>query len=220
MKSLLSVAALSVAFVLPYAAPAAAQQSKDCGKYGMTCAPAGKNLNYTTGVQAKDCGLYGMSCAKSATTAAAPAAARAGVTTAAATPPVMRERVTTGRSVAVRSRTRVRANLISTEGSAAPVRAATTTTVQAGYGPAYGYGYQPAYWGYGYQPAYWSYGYQPAPAPVVTGRSVAVTTTTPAAPAAVVTTPATPGPVYWGGWYNPQPWGYGYAAPATWPWFW
>jgi hypothetical protein len=69
MRSLLTAAAFGALLAVPYSAPASAQQSPDCGKYGMTCAPMGKNLNYTTGTQSPDCGKYGMTCAKSATTA-------------------------------------------------------------------------------------------------------------------------------------------------------
>ena len=48
MRSLLTVAAFGALLAVP-TAPASAQQSADCGKYGMSCAPMGKNLNYTTG---------------------------------------------------------------------------------------------------------------------------------------------------------------------------
>jgi len=89
MRLLLTTAALGALMAASSAVPASAQQAADCGKYGMTCAPMGKNLNYTTGVQAKDCGLYGMTCPKGAATAAAAPAT--------VTP---RSGITTGRSVA------------------------------------------------------------------------------------------------------------------------
>src|SRR3954452_10570600 len=71
MRSLLTAAAFGALLAGLYSAPASAQQSPDCGKHGMTCAPMGKNLNYTTGTQSPDCGKYGMTCAKPATTASA-----------------------------------------------------------------------------------------------------------------------------------------------------
>ena len=89
MRSLLTAAAFGALLAVPYSAPASAQQSPDCGKNGMTCAPMGKNLNYTTGTQSPDCGKYGMTCAKSATTASAAPAATS---------------LTTGRSAATRVR--------------------------------------------------------------------------------------------------------------------
>jgi hypothetical protein len=89
MRSLLTAAAFGALLAVPYSAPASAQQSPDCGKNGMTCAPMGKNLNYTSGTQSSDCGKYGMTCAKSATTASAAPAATS---------------LTTGRSAATRVR--------------------------------------------------------------------------------------------------------------------
>jgi hypothetical protein len=206
MRSLLTVAAFGILAAASSSMPGSAQQAADCGKYGMTCAPMAKEPKYTTGTQAKDCGLYGMSCAK----AAAPAATTASAAPAALTP---RAGITTGRSVA-RTRVstwreaRVRTAAAVPAATATTVAPATTTTVQAGYG------YQPQYWGYGY-----GY-YQPAPlaTPVVTGRSVSVTT---AAPAPAVVTAPVVAPAYYPGWYAPQPYAWGYYAPAQpWPWFW
>jgi hypothetical protein len=177
MRLLLTTAAFGALMAASSAVPATAQQSADCGKYGMTCAPMGKNLNYTNGTQAKDCGRYGMTCAKGAT----PAATTASVAPAAVTP---RSDITTGRSAA-RTRVSTRREARVRTAAAVPAdtgarAATTTTTVQAGNG--YGYGYQPQYYGWGYQPT-------PAVAPVVTGRSVAVTAPAPA----IVAAPAAPG---------------------------
>ena len=139
MRLLLTTAALGALMAASSAVPASAQQAADCGKYGMTCAPMGKNLNYTTGVQAKDCGLYGMTCPKGAATAAAAPATvtpRFGITTGRS---VARTRVSTRREARVRTAVAAPA---ATTIAAAP---ATTTTVRTGYG--YGYGYQPQYSG-------------------------------------------------------------------------
>jgi len=216
MRLLLTTAALGALMAASSAVPASAQQAADCGKYGMTCAPMGKNLNYPTGVQAKDCGLYGMTCPKGAATAAAAPAT--------VTP---RSGITTGRSVArtrvsTRLEARVRTAVAAPAATTIAAAPATTTTVRTGYQPqysGYSYGYaQPAPAAYCYYaPAPAAYGYYapaPAAAPVVTGRSVAVTT---AAPAPVVAVAPTHGPT---GWYNPQPWGYTYAQPARSPWYW
>src|SRR3954454_21971131 len=114
MRLLLTTAALGALMVASSAVPASAQQSKDCGKYGMTCAPMAKSPNYTSGVQASDCGKYGMTCAKGATTAS--------VTPGLAT----RERLTTGRSVATRVSTR-------REGVRVGTRRATEVRTAAAY---------------------------------------------------------------------------------------
>jgi len=163
MRLLLTTAALGALMAASSAVPASAQQAADCGKYGMTCAPMGKNLNYTTGVQAKDCGLYGMTCPKGAATAAAAPAT--------VTP---RSGITTGRSVArtrvgTRREARVRTAVAAPAATTIAAAPATTTTVRTGYG--YGYGYQPQYSGYSYgyaQPATAAYGYY-APAPAAYG---------------------------------------------------
>src|SRR5436853_5800742 len=47
MRLLLTTAALGALMAASSAVPASAQQSKDCGKYGMTCAPMAKSPNYT-----------------------------------------------------------------------------------------------------------------------------------------------------------------------------
>jgi len=137
MRLLLTTAALGALMAASSAVPASAQQAADCGKYGMTCAPMGKNLNYPTGVQAKDCGLYGMTCPKGAATAAAAPAT--------VTP---RSGITTGRSVArtrvsTRLEARVRTAVAAPAATTIAAAPATTTTVRTGYG--YGYGYQPQY---------------------------------------------------------------------------
>lgn len=68
MKRILSIAAFCVAASLAGSASAQTAapkpaRSPQCGMYGMTCAPAAPNVQYTSGVKSPQCGMYGMGCA-------------------------------------------------------------------------------------------------------------------------------------------------------------
>jgi hypothetical protein len=181
MRSLFAVAAFGVPLLsLGSSGTALAAQSKDCGVF-MPCAAMKADTAETT----------------------TPASTRISRRSAALRPaPQATGPVVSGRSVAVTTEgpATARTPVISRRSA---LRTATPAVAPSPPAPAYttvqtGYGYQPQPWG-------WDNYQRPiAPAPVVTGRSVAAI---PAAPAVV----AAPAPAYTTGYaYQPQPLGWGY----------